>query len=205
MAIDGATVFLVDDDVQVREGLSRLLRSHGWRVRAHGSAEDFLEQLPERAVGCLLLDICMPGMSGTDLHDRLNVSGCPLSIIYLTGHSTVPVSVRAMKHGAFDFLEKPVDETELLAAIEGASAQSLARSLTASLRTDVHDRLRSLTPREREVLAQVIAGNMNKHIADNLRIALKTVKVHRSRMMAKMRVRSIAKLVILCEDAGIRI
>lgn len=204
MATDGATVFLVDDDLQVREGLSRLLRSHGWRADAYASAEDFLRQVPERAVGCVLLDIHMPGLTGTDLHDRLNASGCPLSIIYLTAHSTVPVSVRAMKHGAYDFLEKPVDEGVLLAAIAGATAQSMARNATAARSADFHERLDALTSREREVMSQVIAGRMNKQIADDLCIALRTVKLHRSRMMSKMRVRSVAQLVSLCDDAGVR-
>lgn len=203
MAAEGATVFLVDDDPQVQEGLSRLLRSCGWNVSTADSAEDFLRLLPEHAVGCVLLDICMPGMSGTDLHERLNASGCHLSVIYLTAHSSVPVSVRAMKHGAYDFLEKPVAEDDLLPAIEGAVAQSRARTAAASLCADVRERLGTLTPREREVMSQVVAGRMNKQIAMNLCIALRTVKVHRGRMMTKMRVRSVAELVSLC-DAGAR-
>lgn len=204
MATEGATVFLVDDDLRVREGLSRLLRSSGWRVQAFDSAEDFLQRLPDSATGCLLLDICMPGMSGTDLHDRLNASGSALSVIYLTGQSTVPVSVRAMKHGAYDFLEKPVDEDALLSALDGAAAKSLTMRATAALCADISARLDNLTPREREVMMQVISGRLNKQIAGDLGIALKTVKVHRSRMMAKMRVRSVAQLVALCDDAGIR-
>mgnify|MGYP005814170569 CR=1 FL=1 len=204
MTADGAKVFLVDDDLQVREGLSRLLRSHGWQVDAYASAEEFLRQLPERAVGSVLLDIRMPGLTGTDLHDRLNACGSALSIIYLTAHSTVPVSVRAMKHGAYDFLEKPVDEAVLLAALEGATEQSMQRVASADRSADVHERLDALTSREREVMSQVIAGRMNKQIADDLGIALRTVKVHRSRMMSKMRVRSVAQLVSLCDGAGIR-
>jgi FixJ family two-component response regulator len=205
MATEGATVFLVDDDLQVQEGLSRLLRSHGWSVSVFGSAEGFLQQLPECAAGCLLLDIRMPGMSGTDLHERLNDYDCPLSVIYLTANSTVPVSVRAMKHGAYDFLEKPISEDILLSAIEGAVARSVAKISAATHGQDVRTRLRALTPREREVMSHVIVGRMNKQIADDLNIALRTVKLHRSRMMVKMRVRSVAQLVSLCEEAGVRI
>lgn len=203
MAADAVSVFVVDDDLQFREGLSRLLRSYGWRVDAYGSADDFLRQAPEHAVGCVLLDICMPGMDGTALHDRLNGFDCPLSVIYLTGHSSVPLSVRAMKHGAYDFLEKPVSEHELLAAIAGATAQSVARSAVLARSREIHERLGALTPREREVLSQIVAGHMNKQIADRLAIALKTVKVHRSRVMSKMRVRSVAQLVALCDEAGV--
>ena len=194
----------MDDDLQVQEGLSRLLRSHGWQVSAFGSAEDFLQGMPERAVGCVLLDICMPGMSGTELHARLNASRCPLPIIYLTAHSSVPLSVRAMKDGAFDFLEKPVGEYALLSAIEGATNESRAKLATEARCADVRARLAALTRREREVMACVVAGRMNKHIADDLKIAMKTVKVHRSRMMAKMRVRSVAHLVSLCDELGVR-
>ena len=204
MAADAVTVFVVDDDLQLREGLSRLLRSYGWRVDAYGSAEDFLRQAPEHAVGCVLLDICMPGMNGTALHDRLNGFDCALSVIYLTGHSSVPLSVHAMKHGAYDFLEKPVSEHVLLAAIAGATAQSVARSAVLARSREIHERLGALTPREREVMSQVVAGHMNKQIADRLAIALRTVKVHRSRVMSKMRVRSVAQLVALCDEAGVR-
>ena len=204
MAADGVTVFVVDDDLLVREGLSRLLRSHGWQVSTYASAEEFLGRSPERAIGCVLLDIHMPGMAGTELHDRLDAGDRTLSIVYLTAHSSIPASVRAIKQGAYDFLEKPVDETMLLEAIAGATAESLAMHAVAARGADVRERLGALTPREREVISRVIAGRMNKQIADELGIALRTVKLHRNRMMSKMGVRSVAQLVSLCDEAGVR-
>lgn len=204
MTSSGATVFLVDDDPDVRQGLSRLLRSNNWQVASFGSAEEFLQQLPADEAGCVLLDICMPGMSGTELHERLSASGSPLSIIYLTGQSTVPISVHAMKQGAFDFLEKPVEEALLIAALEQAVMQSLSKRASTGLYNDIRARFAHLTAREREVMRHVIAGRLNKQIASDLGIALKTVKVHRGRVMEKMQVRSVAQLVGLCDDAGLR-
>lgn len=204
MSVIDTTVFLVDDDLEVREGVSRLLRSVGWQVRVFSSAEEFLRELPAGEAGCVLLDVCMPGMSGTELHDRLNAESSPLSIVYLTGRSTVPLGVGAMKRGAFDFLEKPVDEAQLLSTLAEAASQSLSRRRQDALCSDVQARFAQLTTREREVMALVLLGRLNKQIAGELGIALKTVKVHRGRVMAKMKVRSVAQLVALCDDAGLR-
>lgn len=204
MGVSGPTIFLVDDDVHVLDGLSRLLRSSGWNVHACASAEDFMQQCPDATPGCVLLDICMPGMSGVGLHDWLNARGSPLSVIYLTGHSTVPVSVGAMKRGAYDFLEKPVDEDLLFPALKEATERSIAKHAMALRSADVEHRLDRLTQREREVMTHVISGRLNKQIAGDLGIALKTVKVHRSRVMEKMSVRSVAQLVALCDDVGVR-
>lgn len=204
MTAEDTTVFLVDDDLQLLEAISRLLLSYGWQVRSYDSAELFLQELPAGGAGCLLLDICMPGMDGTLLHERLRASGSYLSVIYLTGHSSVSIGVGAMKNGAYDFLEKPVDEVVLLSALQGAVAQSVMKRTNATLRAGIQTRLARLTQREQQVMLQVISGRLNKQIAYQLGIALKTVKVHRSRMMEKMGVRSVAELVALCDDAGLR-
>jgi len=204
MTAEDTTVFLVDDDHQFLKGLSRLLHSYGWDVQPFDSAEPFLQQLSPGMAGCLLLDVCLPGMDGMLVHERLRASGSFLSIVYLTGHSTVSIGVRAMKNGAYDFLEKPVDEATLLSSLRGAVAESLSRRSGAALRTGIHNRLARLTQREKQVMFQVIAGRLNKQIAYDLGISLKTVKVHRSRMMEKMSVRSVAELVALCDDAGLR-
>ena len=146
----------------------------------------------------------MPGMDGIVLHERLRAAGSFLSIIYLTGESTVPIGVRAMKNGAHDFLEKPIDESTLLPSLREALAASASRRAEAALRDGIRFRFAQLTRREREVMMHVIAGRLNKQIASDLGIALKTVKVHRSRVMEKMSVRSVAELVTLCDDAGLR-
>lgn len=196
----GSQVFVIDDEPDVRESLSRLLRSDGWQVRAFGSAAEFLDVLDPLALGCILLDVNMPGMSGPELHEELRTRRVGLPIIYLTGRSSVPISVRAMKQGAVDFLEKPVDADALLPAIRAAvDAHRLAHARLLRQATTVQ-RLGLLTTREREVMEQVILGRLNKQIAADMGIAEKTVKVHRGRVMAKMRVRSVAELVRLCND-----
>lgn len=200
MATAEPQVFVIDDEPDVRESLARLLRSDGWQVLAFGSAAEFLDALDPLALGCILLDVNMPGMSGPELHELLGARRVGLPIIYLTGRSSVPISVRAMKQGAVDFLEKPVDADALLPAIRAAvdgHRQAHARLLRQAGTTQ---RLALLTAREREVMDQVILGRLNKQIAGDLGIAEKTVKVHRGRVMEKMRVRSVAELVRLCEE-----
>lgn len=199
-----ATVHIVDDDADVRGALSRLLRSAGWQVADWASAIEFLEQLPGLAgAGCILLDVSMPGMSGPELHDRLRDLDVSLPVIYLTGNGSVPVSVRAMKHGALDFLEKPVDGEALLQVIELAVERHRNTLAHHNRLCEIRRRVSALSAREREVMHHVIAGRMNKQIAGDLGIAEKTVKVHRGRVMDKFGVRSVADLVLLCDELGI--
>ncbi len=203
MGARDATVFVIDDDADVREGLGRLLVSDGWRVVSFGSAADFLEQIPDAALGCLLLDVNMPGMTGPELHEQLIERGIVLPVIYLTGQCTVSMGVRAMKRGAVDFLEKPVDAEALLPALEQAIARHRQARASKDRQGDLGGRLARLSARERQVLEQVISGRLNKQIASELGIAEKTVKVHRGRVMAKMQVRSLAALVHLCDEMGL--
>jgi FixJ family two-component response regulator len=192
-------VYVIDDDADVRGGLTRLLRSAGWIVDAYAAAQDFLEKAACDGVGCILLDVSMPRMSGPELHDQLRARGSRLPVIYLTGHGTVSIGVNAMRHGAFDFIEKPADADALLRVVTDAVAQREQASVQESELDDIRARLARLSPREHEVLNHVIRGRLNKQIAADLNIGVKTVKVHRGRVMAKMKVRSVAQLVHLCD------
>lgn len=193
------TVFVIDDEPEVRDSLARLLRSAGLPVEVFASAAEFIGSAPAERHGCVLLDVDMPDMTGPELHDRLRQQGIALPVIYLTGRSNIAISVRAMKQGAHDFLEKPVDADELLAAI--AQAMDLHRQDVVHRQhlDQIRQRLEQLSPREREVMAHVVRGRLNKQIAGDLGIAEKTVKVHRARVMAKMGVRSVAQLVHRCD------
>lgn len=195
-----ATVIVIDDEADVRDSLARLLRSGGWNVAAYGAAREFLDRLPAHRHGCILLDVNMPGMSGPELHEQLRLRDVRLPIVYLTGRSSVAVGVRAMKQGAVDFLEKPVDADALFQVIDDALARHRRDNAQQERLQDIRQRLSELSGREREVLEQVIRGRLNKQIAGDLGIAEKTVKVHRGRVMAKMRVRSVAELVHLCDE-----
>lgn len=200
MSPTDATVLLIDDDADVREAISRLLRSAGWKAETFASAQDFLACGPFNGIGCIVLDVRMPGMSGPELHDWMRDHHVSLPVIYLSGYCDVPMSVQAMKHGAVDVLQKPVGADILLQAI----ADAVERHWQDCLRRDAVDefagRLVALSPREREVMNQVIVGRLNKQIAADLGIAEKTVKVHRGRVMAKMQVHSVAELVHLCDQ-----
>lgn len=199
-----ATVFLVDDDPSVRKGLSRLLKSAGYRVQTFASASEFLEGSPDDNPGCIVLDVQMPRLNGMALQERLTVREYHAPIIFLTGHGDIPMSVRAMKKGAVDFLEKPVDGQDLLTAIERAIAKDRkAREEHNQVRT-IQARLNTLTARELEVLRHVITGALNKQIADKLDISEGTVKAHRGRVMEKLGVKSVAELVQLAAKAGIQ-
>ena len=198
------TVFVVDDDAAIRKAVLRLLRSAGIAASAFASPSEFLAQHDPTSLGCLVLDIAMPGFNGLQLQTALAEKGSSLPIIFLTGHGDVSKSVQAMKGGAFDFLTKPVNAKNLLPAIRAAiERDAVSRGEQAEL-SEIHARLDTLTPREREVLQHVVAGKMNKQIAGDLGITEATVKMHRARVMAKMKVQSVAELARLTERCGIR-
>jgi FixJ family two-component response regulator len=197
------TIFVVDDDTRVLNALSRLLRARNFDVKAFTSARMFLAEHDGSAPGCAILDVSMPGLNGLELQQTLTAAGSQRPIIFLTGKGDIPTSVRAMRAGAIDFLTKPVKETELLAAIARAEKEDAATRVAIAEIGEIKVRLAMLTPREREVLTQVVAGRLNKQIAGNLGTAEKTIKVHRGRVMMKLGVRSVADLVRLTEKARI--
>jgi FixJ family two-component response regulator len=199
------TVVVIDDEPSVRKSLGRLLRGAGYRVELLASAREFLERTWEEDVGCLVLDVQMPDLNGMELQAALAEGGRPPSIVFITGHGDIPTSVRAMRAGATDFLSKPFDERELLDAIERALLKTVQETRERAVSGEAQRLIESLTPREREVLLHVLAGEMNKQIATALGTSEKTVKVHRGRVMHKMGVQSVADLVRLCERAGIRL
>ena len=198
-----ATVFIVDDDPSVRKSLLRLIRCAGWQGEAFASAQDFLAQAALARAGCVVLDVRMPGMTGPELRDLMAAQEISLPVIFLTGHGDIPTGVDAMKKGAVDFLQKPVDDDVLLQAIQ----QALERHAAAQIHRQALERIQacllSLTLREREVMEYVIGGWLNKQIAAELAISEKTVKIHRGCVMHKMGVHSVAELVRQCETAGI--
>lgn len=197
------TVFIVDDDSSARQGLLLLVRSAGWQGEAFASAQEFLARPAFTGTGCLVLDVRMPGMTGLQLRDLMAERNISLPVVFLTGHGDVPMSVDAMKKGAVDFLQKPVDGEALLQAIQSAVARHGKAEGCRQEREQIHARLDRLTPREREVLEYVIGGCLNKQIAAALQIAEKTVKIHRGAVMHKLEVTSVADLVRLCGTVGI--
>ena len=203
MGQDGATVFVVDDDPSVLRSLQRLLRSAGWATETYASAEEFLRLRDPAAAGCVILDLAMPGLDGLEVQRRLIEEGLPLPIIFLTGRSDAPTIVRAMRAGATNYLTKPVDGDRLLASVaEAVETDRAFRRDNADLIVG-RQRLATLTARERQVLDRVVAGRLNKQTADELGTALKTIKVHRARMMSKMNVKSLAQLARLVERMGV--
>lgn len=196
-------VFIVDDDVGVQRSLSRLVRAVGWTAEAFSSAREFMESLHSFEAACVLIDIQMPDLTGFELHAWMAERAISLPVVFLTGHGDVPTSVQAMKRGAVDFLLKPVDDQVLLETIRHAFTLHAAEKSREDEQQEIKERYSRLTAREREVMEQVALGRLNKQIAADLGISLKTVKVHRARVMEKMEVRSVAALVHLCETAGI--
>lgn len=197
-------VFVVDDDPSVRKSLDRLLRSVGYQVQTYDSARSFLgrQQLPSDTPQCLILDVRMPGTSGLDLQTSLRNTGARIPIVFSTGFGDVTSSVRAMKVGAVDFLTKPIDEQELLSAVDrGLSIDVECRKVDAVM-TSLNERLCRLTPRERQVFALVVTGLLNKQIAGRLGTCERTIKVHRARIMKKMEAGSVAELVRMAVRLG---
>lgn len=205
MSGSGVTIFVIDDEDSVCKSLSRLLRSWGFHAETFGSAEQFLERKPYEGVGCIILDVELPGLRGTALQDRLNESGVSMPVIFITGHGNIPMAVQAMKKGAVDFLTKPFDDETLLDAVGKAvkidrKAKADSKELSVTLQ-----RLAQLTPREDEVLRCVVSGMMNKRIAFKLGIAERTVKAHRGNMMKKLGTNTVVDLVLLAEKAGMQL
>jgi len=196
-------VFVVDDDAHVRRGLSRLFQSAGYNVETFESADAFLAREHYDGVGCLVLDLQMPGLPGIELQQRLETANWRPAVVFLSGHAGVPDSVRAMKQGAVDFLTKPVDADLLLATVAAALDRRRAQLVSEAERETIRARVGSLTARELETTRWVIAGFLNKQIAAELGIAQKTVKAHRAKVMQKMGVCSVAELVRRCAIAGV--
>jgi len=196
-------VFLVDDDASVRRALARLIKSAGHNVQTFASAREFLgTKTGSEEADCLVLDVRMPGLTGIDLQRELQTMKRNLPIVFITGHGDIPMSVNAMKAGAVDFLPKPVKDTDLLRAIAQALARAHHDRAERRELEQIQQRVKKLTPREREVMSLVVRGLLNKQIAFDLGTVEKTIKVHRARVMEKMQVESLAELVRLSEKIG---
>jgi FixJ family two-component response regulator len=197
-------VFVIDDDESMRRGLTNLFESVGLRVEAFGSAPELLQRKLPDVPSCVVLDIRLPGMSGLDFQDLLEKAAVHVPIVFMTGHGDIPMSVKAMKAGAADFLTKPFRQQEMLDAVTAAIERDRKRRKDEKIVSNLRALFETLTPREREILALVSAGLMNKQIAAEIGIAEITVKIHRGRIMKKMRTRSLADLVRITEMLGIR-
>jgi FixJ family two-component response regulator len=200
MTVPAPLIHIVDDEEYVRSALARLLRAAGYEVRGYASAGEFLMAKIGDAPGCVVLDVCMPGPSGLDLQAGLAGRDDVPPIIFLTGHGDIPMSVRAMKSGAVDFLTKPVQRDALLTAVRNALARDAEGRTTRGKASALHARYESLTHRERAVFALVVAGKLNKHVASELGISERMVKAHRSRVLEKMGVESLAELARISEQ-----
>jgi len=203
MSEEQPLVFVIDDDASVRDAIADLLRSVGLDVASFGSTQEFLQSKRPDAPGCIVLDVRLPGPSGLEFQRTLNTSNIHLPIIFISGHGDIPMSVRAMKSGAIEFLTKPVPEQELLDAIQTGIERDRARRQEAKAVAELQKRFDSLTPREREVLALVVTGRRNKQIAAQAKLSEMTVKVHRSQIMRKMRAKSLVDLVRMADALGV--
>jgi two-component system, LuxR family, response regulator DctR len=195
------TVYLVDDDIAVRDSLGLLLLSHGYTVHAFEGGEDFLAAIDASSEGVVLLDVRMPGLSGPDVFKQMYELGSELIVLFLSGHGDIPMAVQAIRQGAFDFLEKPCSEKQLLERINDALEVAIGRQSVRGNQQLLEKRLGSITPREREVMDWILQGKLNKQIADEMQIAIRTVEVHRANVFAKMGVRSALDLAQLLQGS----
>jgi len=197
-----AVVYVIDDDDAARESLEFLLRSANFSVNAYASGTAFLQALPRMTYGCIITDVRMPGLSGIELLRHLKDYDFKLPVIVITGHGEVPIAVEAMKLGAVDFFEKPFDGDKMIAAVQSALSSSRKNADRDAERREVQDRLATLTPRERDVLKGLVAGNPNKVIAFDLGISPRTVEIYRANVMTKMKSGSLSELVRMALHAG---
>ncbi len=197
------SVFIIDDDPSARRGLTRLVRAAGMNAESFASAGEFLASAKLDGPGCIVLDVRMPGMTGPELQEELGRSDYCMPIIFISAHGDVPTAAESMKRGAVNFLTKPVDGDDLQEAIHEALARDAENRAQRAERGSVQERIKKLSPREREVMTYVIAGMLNKQIAGELGISEETVKIHRGRVMHKLGIGSVPELVRLCEKAGI--
>ncbi len=202
MKSQAPTVFVVDDDSAIRGSLKLLLKSVGLNVRTFESGREFLDEYSDDMSGCLLLDVRMPGISGSALQQELNLRGCLLPVIFVTGHGDVGMAVEAMQHGAFDFVQKPFHDQDLLDRVQRALERNERTRALLSQKQAIRERFDSLTPREREVLDQLIRGASNKVMAYELSISQRTIEIHRARIMEKMQAESLAHLVRMTVSSG---
>jgi len=198
-----ATVFIIDDDSSARRGLTRLVKASGMNVESYASAKDFLDSGNYGGPGCIVLDVRMPEMTGPELQAELVNAEYNMPIIFLSAHADVEITAEAMKKGAVDFLTKPVDRDDLLGAIQVSLAKDAENRAQRNEIATIREQIKTLTPREYEVMTYVISGMLNKQIAAELNISEETVKIHRGRVMKKLEIESVAELVRLCEKAGI--
>lgn len=198
-----AAVIVVDDDDAVRNSLRLLLKSVGLPTLTHASAQEYLDAWDPAQPGCLVLDVRMPGMSGLELQEELNRRGAIVPVIFISGHGDIPMAVDAIQHGAFDFLQKPFRDQDLIDRVQRALAIDHANRETLAQRDTVRQRYESLTPREQEVIALVTQGKANKVMAGDLGVSQRTVEIHRARVMEKMGAQSLAQLVRMVIDLGL--
>ena len=194
------TVFVIDDDEAVRNSLRLLLKSVGLPVKMFGSAKEFLPSYDPHQPGCMVLDIRMPGMSGLELLQQLNLRGATIPVVFITGHGDIPMAVEAMQNGAFDFLQKPFRDQDLIDRVQRALERDASTRAQLKATDKIREHLDTLTPREREVLELVTAGKPNKVMAADLGVSQRTIEIHRARVMEKMQARSLAQLVRMVLD-----
>lgn len=200
---DDQTIFVVDDDEAVRDSLGALLESAGFEVETFSSGADFLDRLDPKRGGCIVLDVRMPGLSGLEIQEKLTEKRITLPVIIITGHGDVPIAVQAIKAGAIDFIEKPFGDDVILESVGRALERGRRDKRDASSAAEIEARMARLTPRERDVLEQLVIGNPNKIIAYELGISPRTVEIHRARVIEKMEARSLSHLVRLALTAGV--
>jgi two-component system, LuxR family, response regulator FixJ len=194
------TIFVVDDDEAVRSSMKLLLKSVGLAATAIGSAQEFLAGYDQSQPGCLVLDVRMPGMSGLELQQQLNLRGATLPVIFITGHGDIPMAVEAMQHGAFDFLQKPFRDQNLIDRVQRALERDKENRLRLREKDSIRSHYETLTPRERDVLELVTQGKANKVMAGDLGVSQRTIEIHRARVMEKMGANSLAQLVRMVID-----